>query len=106
MASIDLSNMTDDELKDLEEEIRRERQKRENARRREAEKKIRELAAAAGLTVEIISSGRKGRAAPAPRPPKYRNPDDPSQTWSGRGKRPAWFKEAIEKGMKPEDMLA
>jgi DNA-binding protein H-NS len=23
-------------------------------------------------------------------PPKYRNPDNPEQTWSGRGKRPAW----------------
>ena len=23
-------------------------------------------------------------------PPKYRNPENPEQTWSGRGKRPAW----------------
>jgi DNA-binding protein H-NS len=24
-------------------------------------------------------------------PPKYRNPNNPEQTWSGRGKRPAWI---------------
>ncbi len=23
-------------------------------------------------------------------PPKYRNPNDPAQTWTGRGKPPAW----------------
>ena len=28
---------------------------------------------------------------PAPLPPKYVNPDDPTQTWSGRGKEPAWL---------------
>ncbi len=25
--------------------------------------------------------------------PKFANPDDPSQVWSGRGKRPQWVKE-------------
>ncbi|MBK8191490.1 MAG: H-NS histone family protein [Vampirovibrionales bacterium] len=24
-------------------------------------------------------------------PPKYRNPSDPTQTWTGRGKAPAWM---------------
>lgn len=24
-------------------------------------------------------------------PPKYRNPADPTQTWTGRGKAPAWM---------------
>ncbi|MCK5549998.1 MAG: H-NS histone family protein, partial [Hyphomicrobiaceae bacterium] len=23
--------------------------------------------------------------------PKYANPDDPSQTWTGRGRRPRWL---------------
>lgn len=30
--------------------------------------------------------------------PKYRNPEDTSQTWSGRGRQPAWFKAAIAAG--------
>ncbi len=105
MSNIDLSKMSDDELKGLESAIRRERTKRENARKREAEKKIREIAAAVGLSVEIFAAG-KGKPGGGALPPKYRNPEDPSQTWSGRGKRPAWFKEALAKGKKPEDMLA
>jgi DNA-binding protein H-NS len=27
--------------------------------------------------------------------PKFANPDDPSQVWSGRGKRPQWVKEKL-----------
>lgn len=30
-------------------------------------------------------------------PPIFRNPDDPSQTWSGRGKTPSWLAEARKK---------
>ncbi len=106
MPEIDLSAMSDDELKALEDGIRRERARRENARKREAEKQIREIAAAAGLAVEIVGTSGRGRRTKSALPIKYRNPNDPSQTWSGRGKRPAWFKENLERGMKPEDMLA
>jgi DNA-binding protein H-NS len=35
--------------------------------------------------------------------PKYQNPEEPSETWSGRGKTPRWFMEALRKGHKPED---
>jgi len=35
---------------------------------------------------------------------KYANPSDPSQTWTGRGKRPGWFKLAIERGVQPASM--
>ncbi|MFL9883184.1 H-NS histone family protein [Paraburkholderia agricolaris] len=38
--------------------------------------------------------------------PKYRNPADPGQTWSGRGKKPSWFVEAISKrGVTAESLL-
>lgn len=37
--------------------------------------------------------------------PKYRNPDNPDETWTGKGKPPNWFKTAIEKGIEKESML-
>lgn len=37
--------------------------------------------------------------------PKYRNPDNPNDVWSGRGKPPNWYKSAIESGMNKADML-
>ncbi len=39
------------------------------------------------------------------RVPKYRNPANPDETWSGVGKMPTWFKVQIEKGTAKEDML-
>jgi DNA-binding protein H-NS len=34
--------------------------------------------------------------------PKYRNPNDPSETWSGRGKQPRWLVALLRAG-KPID---
>ena len=30
--------------------------------------------------------------------PKYRNPEDPDQTWSGRGRKPEWVNAWLESG--------
>jgi DNA-binding protein H-NS len=35
--------------------------------------------------------------------PKYMNPDDPNETWSGRGHLPRWMKEAIKRGRVREE---
>lgn len=37
--------------------------------------------------------------------PKYRNPDRPSETWSGRGKQPRWVKTQLRLGKKVDDLL-
>lgn len=37
--------------------------------------------------------------------PKYRDPADPGQTWTGRGKRPNWFRAALAAGKKEKDLL-
>ncbi len=37
--------------------------------------------------------------------PKYQNPDDPSQTWAGRGRTPRWVNKMIEAGKSIEDLL-
>ena len=35
--------------------------------------------------------------------PKYGNPDNPTETWAGRGLRPRWLAAAIKAGRKLED---
>lgn len=50
-------------------------------------------------TASVLSSmprvvGKKGGTIPA----KYRNPDNPSETWTGRGRQPDWLKVFIENG--------
>jgi len=34
---------------------------------------------------------------------KYRNPENKSQTWSGRGKKAKWLKDQLDAGKKLED---
>jgi DNA-binding protein H-NS len=40
--------------------------------------------------------------ARGPVAPKYRNPDNPSETWAGRGLKPLWLAAAIKGGKKLE----
>ncbi len=44
-----------------------------------------------------IKRGRRGGTR-GPVPPKYRNPNDPSQTWTGRGRQPKWVSELLAGG--------
>ena len=38
--------------------------------------------------------------------PVYRNPGNACETWSGRGKWPAWFKRALAEGRRPQSLLS
>jgi DNA-binding protein H-NS len=38
-------------------------------------------------------------------PPKYRNPENESETWAGRGLKPRWLAAAIKAGHKLDDFL-
>jgi DNA-binding protein H-NS len=44
-----------------------------------------------------------GRRRKSTGKPKYRNPNNPEQTWTGHGKKPGWLKQAIENGAEQED---
>lgn len=70
--------------------------------------KIDALLKAEGLQLSEIYAGRGGKRGKRAGAgiPKYRNPADPSQTWTGYGKRPAWFQQALKKsGVTTESLL-
>lgn len=104
--SFDLKKMSRRELEklavDVEKQLERLRKKDLKKLRVELEK----LAAAHGVTVEEAM-----QLAPAPKKrkttksvPKYANPADASQTWTGKGRQPDWFKAARAAGTAPETM--
>ncbi|MGH8121154.1 MAG: H-NS family nucleoid-associated regulatory protein [Rudaea sp.] len=86
---------------------RAEARKRELAKERvgKVREKIAALAKAEGFNVEDLFGGRGGRKTRRPAKPKFRNPADHAQTWSGRGKRPRWFSAALAAGKKEKDLL-
>jgi DNA-binding protein H-NS len=82
--------------------------------KRNALKAAEEAAREHGFTLSelmpLIGQGR-GRRASASQgegqgsAPRYRNPDNPEQTWSGRGRRPRWFHAAEAAGRPLEDLM-
>ncbi len=69
-------------------------------RRRELETELSKLAGfAGGRKANKFSRG----ARMGPVAPKYRNPENPAETWAGRGLKPRWLAAAIKGGKKLED---
>jgi DNA-binding protein H-NS len=57
-----------------------------------------------GMAHEAIRVDRKRRPYPPVRP-KYRNPKNPAETWSGRGRLPRWLRLQLRGGRKLDDFL-
>ena len=55
------------------------------------------------LQTPVVSGAVSGRRPYPPVLPKYFNPDQPSETWSGRGKRPRWLVAQLKSGRRVED---
>jgi len=107
--AINLDSLSPAELQAL---IKNAEAQMESARRNKAQEvrsKIDALLKGAGLSIDEVYPRRGGKAAKSPKAsvaPKYRNPENAAQTWSGRGKRPLWFSGALKKkGVTAESLL-
>jgi len=65
----------------------------------ELEEKARELGFSLAELTGVSPLRRRSPSAA-----KYANPSDPSDTWSGRGRKPRWFISALAEGKSPEDL--
>jgi len=108
--AVDIKNLNQNQLNELIAKA----QARQNELRKEKVSKVREkinaLLKAEGVTLDDVFGNRtpKARRAGATGTAlaaKYRNPANPEQTWSGRGKRPNWFNDALKAGKKEKDLL-
>lgn len=62
-----------------------------------------ELARAHGTSLkELFGRGPSGKGSVRV---KYRDPQNPGNTWTGRGRMPRWLTEALQTGKKREDFL-
>jgi DNA-binding protein H-NS len=51
------------------------------------------------------SDGKKSSTRGQVVAPKYRNPNNPAQTWAGRGLKPRWMTDALAAGRSMDDFL-
>ncbi len=102
--AIDLSKLSRKELEKLQSDVEKTLRDLSKVELKEAKKAAEKAAAKYGFTLnELTGGGGKGAKKQAAAP-KYANPSDASQTWSGRGRQPQWFKDAIAAGKTPEKM--
>jgi DNA-binding protein H-NS len=110
---MDLSSLNLDQLKDLLKkipaEIKRRTEEASSAAREAAIEKLKAIAREHGYSLEELAGAKKTRKASSgvrkPVAPKYANPSNPSETWTGRGRKPLWVQAALNQGRSLESLL-
>lgn len=80
------------------------------AKKQEVAEKVRKLAKDNGLEISDLLAADKPNKAKAKKSrgkvaPKYKNPANGSETWTGRGRQPRWVADALTGGKSLEDLL-
>jgi DNA-binding protein H-NS len=97
----DLISLSLEELSKLLGSAQNALQERQKEHRKSVIQKIHALADSIGVTVTLGDEpkGMRKRSSKGSKAPiRYRNPNDASQTWSGRGLKPKWLQAFIQAG--------
>lgn len=87
---LDLSNKTPEEIQKIINEAQATLVEKQKSQRKEVIAQIKALADSIGVSV-VIKEDNKPVSKLSQVAPKYRNPNNHLQTWSGRGLKPKWI---------------
>jgi DNA-binding protein H-NS len=93
-----LSSLSSAELRTLQEQLKQELKQRESHDLAKAREEILAIAKSVGLPLQELLASGAPRAKTGSVAPRYRNPADTSQLWTGRGRQPKWVKDWLEAG--------
>lgn len=103
----DFDKLSLDELRAMRTQIDRAISSFETRKRREALAAAEQVARDHGFNLNDLTGkatrGRRAATATGSADAKYANPEDASQTWSGRGRRPRWVTEQLDAGRSLDD---
>src|SRR5262249_54517033 len=94
MASVNVDKMSLKDLLELEMKVARAIGAARDRERSEVKQAVAALAEKRGFSVSELFGGRRGKGSAA----KYANPDNRSETWTGRGRKPNWLVAKLKKG--------
>jgi DNA-binding protein H-NS len=101
--AINVDNLSLKDLNDLESKLAKAKAHAAQAERSKLKEKIDNILKGTGLTVhDLYGAGKRGRGR-GKSAAKYANPDDRSQTWTGRGRKPNWLVAKVKRGAKMSD---
>lgn len=95
MADIDLHALSLSELQKLQKDVARAIAGFEERKKAEARAVLDAKAREFGFSLSELVLGKEKKTR-TPQKPRFHHPDDPTITWSGRGRRPAWAAQAVE----------
>jgi len=99
---MELNTLSLKELKTLRKDVDKEIANFESRKKREALSELEKKAAELGFSLSELTGAPKVKKVS---PPKYRNPNDATQTWTGRGRIPLWLKAHEDAGGSRDDTL-
>jgi len=97
MAEIDLGDLSLAELKKLEKDVAKAIATFEERQMVEARAEAEAIARKFGFTLHQLA-GTTSPTKKVPPEAKYRHPENPALTWSGRGRKPGWISEGLAAG--------
>jgi DNA-binding protein H-NS len=103
LVAIDVNKMGLKELKELQTQVAKAITSFEDRKKKEALADLEERARAHGFSLSELTGSAPTRKR-SPVAPKYANPANKSETWSGRGRKPRWFEAALKSGKSVKDL--
>ena len=100
--AVNLDKMSKDELKQLIKDAEKALKTLETRRLAEAKKAAESAAKEYGFSLDELLGGASKKGSKGA--PKYANPADKSQTWTGKGRKPKWVNEALDSGKSLDDL--
>ncbi|OAN68974.1 DNA-binding protein [Sulfitobacter sp. EhC04] len=109
---LDLKSKSAKELEKILSDVKKALANAQARDRRDARKAAEKAAAEFGFSLSELADDEKParktkKAAAKPKTvskPKFANPADRSQTWTGKGRQPNWYRAEVEKGTDPAKM--
>lgn len=101
---MDLSALSLAQLKKLQDDVAVAIFNYEKRKKAEALAAVEEAARVAGYSLKELLDDENLSKAKTKAAPKYANPADPSQTWTGRGRKPKWVEALLASGKTLEDL--
>lgn len=101
---MNLNEMSLSDLKNLQDEVAVAIFNYEKRKKQEALAAVKELAAKEGFSLDdLLDTSKKSKSAPKSAP-KYRHPENPEATWTGKGRKPKWVNAHLEAGGSLDDL--
>ena len=103
MADFNLEAMSLKELRQMQKDIAKAVSTYEDRHKAEVRAKLEAIAKEMGYSLADLI-GVEVKTTRAPAVAKYRHPENAALTWSGRGRKPQWFVEALAAGKSADDL--